>query len=240
MLAAGQPWRAGVASAAGFTQNAGRWIGALLRHGVSDEQDPAGDHVRGFGHPGLAGVAREPAQAVHSADRRPVDLPVGGRPFGRPVDLRAAGGDHQFRLSFSGRRATEGDRRGGDDPARAGAARQRRGGRGGGRLGGGARSCDGGGGAGGRPCVRGGGEVRRAVRPGRGGGGSRRDRHLRGDARPSGDGLRLHPSGGGAGGRSAGAAGRALRREAGRGEGEGLHCGRAICGTRAISCSAPR
>ena len=37
----------------------------------------------------------------------------------------------------------------------------------------------------------------------------------------------------------AGAAGRALRREAGRGQGEDLHCSRAICGTRAISCSAP-
>ena len=48
-------------------------------------------------------------------------------------------------------------------------------------------------------------------------GGSRRDRHLRGDPRPSGDRLRLHPSRGGAGGRSAGAARRALRREAGRG-----------------------
>src|SRR5271167_4825387 len=39
---------------------------------ILDDEDSAGDHVRRFGHSRLAGIAREPAQAVHSPDRRPL------------------------------------------------------------------------------------------------------------------------------------------------------------------------
>ena len=70
----------------------------------------------------------------------------------RPRDFRAAGRHHQFRLSLPRRRATEGDRRRGDDPARAGTARQRRGGRRRGGLGGDARPQDHRRRAGRRPC----------------------------------------------------------------------------------------
>ena len=132
--------------------------------GETNDQNPASDHVRRIGHPHVAGIARKPAQAVHSPDRRPFDLSVDRRRGRRSRGVRAGGRHHQFRLSLSRRRATEGDRRRGDDPARAGAARQRGGGRRRGRLGGGPRSEDDRRRARGRPRLRGRKAIRRALR----------------------------------------------------------------------------
>ena len=94
-------------------------------------------------------------------DRRTFDVSIDRRPGRRSGGFRAGGRHHQFRLSLSRRRATEGDRRRGDDPARARAARQRGRGRRRGRLGGGPRSEDDRRRARRRPRLRG----RKAVRP---------------------------------------------------------------------------
>ena len=117
-------------------------------------QDSAGDHVRRLGHPGLAGVAREPAQAVHSADRRSLDLPVDHRRWSGTRRFSSApvvitNFDYRFRVAEQLKEIE----RGGDHPARAGAARQRGRGRRGGGLGGGPRSQDDRGGARRRPRV---------------------------------------------------------------------------------------
>ena len=46
--------------------------------------------MRGLRHAGLAGIAREPAQAVQCADRRTIDVSDDRRPARRPGDLRGA------------------------------------------------------------------------------------------------------------------------------------------------------
>ena len=92
------------------------------------------------------------------------DLSIDRQPGQRPRSVRPGGRHHQFRVSLSRRRAIEGDRRRGGDPARAGPARQRRRCRRRGRLGGGARSEDGRRRARRRPCVRGRKAIRQALR----------------------------------------------------------------------------
>ena len=74
--------------------------GAVLDRRLSYDQNPAGHHVRRLGHAGVARIARDPAQAVHSAGRRTLDLPDDDGDAGRS-GLREAHRHFQRRLSLS-------------------------------------------------------------------------------------------------------------------------------------------
>ncbi len=165
----------------------------------------------------MAGVAGDDAEAVHSAAWRLVDVPGDLAPP-RSGDLRRAGGHHQSRLSVSRSGADAADRRLGRHRPGAGAPRFGRGRGRGLRTGEPARRRCGRRGLRRRPCGARRRDVPQPVPQGRRGGVAGLYRDAGHQADPSGDRLRLYPSGrAGRGGRGR-RQGRGLRRKAGPGD----------------------